>query len=90
MRKRFLIITIAIIAASATVTGFVVNQELIRINQEEINSHMYPQSGFGEDSNLAVKGVVNSIEENHVSEGFMEGSYHIFHHYIGLNLTEIV
>lgn len=90
MRKRFLVITIAIIAVLAVVSAFVVNQELIRMNQEEINTHMYPQSSFVESSNLIVRGVVASIEENHKSEGMVIGSYHIFRFYIKLNITKIV
>ena len=43
-----------------------------------------------EDSNLTIKGVVTSIEENHKSEGYVAGSYHTFRFYIQLNITEVI
>jgi len=86
MRKRFLIVTIAIIAVLATVSAVSIHL----MNQAENSSHMYPQSSFNESSNLSVKGVVTSIEENHKSEGYIVGSYHTFRFYIQLNITEVI
>lgn len=83
MRKRFLIIAIAVIAVFTIVLAFVINQELVR-------QHMYPQDAIHDSSNLSVRGVVTSIEENHVSQGMVIDSYHIFRFYIGLNITEMV
>jgi hypothetical protein len=49
---------------------------------------MYPQATLHADSNLSLKGVVTSIEENHKSQGFSD--YHIFRWYIRVNITQIV
>jgi hypothetical protein len=86
MRKRFLIIAVALIAVLAAVLAVSIHL----MNQAENSSHMYPQSSFNESSNLSVKGVVTSIEENHKSEGYMVGSYHTFRLYIRLNITEVM
>ena len=51
---------------------------------------MYPQDALHEDSNLTVKGVVISIEENYKAWGFGPNSYHIYRFYITINITEIV
>ena len=83
MRKRFLLITIAAMAVSAVVLALVINQELT-------SKHMYQQDAINESSNLSVRGVVTSIEENHKSYGFGINSYHIFRFYIQLNITQIV
>jgi len=80
MRKRFLIIAIAVIAVLTIVLAFVINQELV-------SKHMYPQDALHEDSNLAVRGIVTSIEENYKAYGW---DYHIFRFYIRLNITEIL
>ncbi|MCW4044795.1 MAG: hypothetical protein NWE94_04685 [Candidatus Bathyarchaeota archaeon] len=80
MRKRFLIATIAIIAVLTIAVAFLVNQELI-------SKHMYPQDALHEDSNLTVRGIVTSIEENYKAWGW---EYHIYRFYIQLNITEIV
>jgi len=82
-RKGFLLITIAIIAVLAVGLGLVINQELI-------SQHMYPRDTIHENSNLCIRGVVTSIEENHKSQGLAISSYHIFRFYIQLNITEIV
>ena len=82
-RKGFLLITIAIIAVLAVGLGLVINQELI-------SQHMYPRDTIHENSNLCIRGVVTSIEENHKSQGLAINSYHIFRFYIQLNITEIV
>jgi len=80
MRKRFLIIAIAVMAVSAIVLALVINQELV-------NKHMYPEHAIHNDSNLSIKGVVTSIEENRRVYAW---DYHIFRFYIQLNITEIV
>ena len=80
MRKRFLIIAIAVIAVLTIVLAFVINQELV-------GKHMYPQDAIHEDSNLSVRGIVTSIEENYKAYGW---DYHIYRIYIQLNITEIV
>jgi hypothetical protein len=54
-----------------------------------VSSHMYPQDAIHDSSNLSVKGVVTSIEDNYKIKGFVMGSYHIFHSYIRINLTGI-
>ena len=48
---------------------------------------MYPQDALHEDSNLTVRGIVTSIEENYTAWG---RGYHIYRFYIQLNITEIV
>ncbi len=80
MRKNFLIITIAIIAVLTIVLASAINQELV-------SKHMYPQDAIHEDSNLTVRGIVTSIEENYKAYGW---DYHIYRFYIRLNITEIV
>ncbi len=55
-----------------------------------IGSHMYPQNTIHESSNLSVRGIVTSIEQNHKDDGMVLGSYHIFRFYIHVNITEIV
>jgi len=80
MRKRFLIIVIAVIAVLTIVLAFVINQELV-------NKHMYPQDAPHEDSNLAVRGIVTSIQVNYKAYGW---DYHIYRIYLLLNITEIV
>ena len=82
-RKWYLATAVAVIAVSAAVLALV-------INQESISEHMYPQDAFHENSNISVRGVVTSIEENHKSYGFGVDCYHIFRFYIQLNITEIV
>ena len=55
-----------------------------------VASHMYPQDAPHEDSNLAVKGVVTSIETNYRRDGLGPSCYHIFRYFIRLNITEVV
>lgn len=62
----------------------------LAIFQLTLTSHMYPQDAIQESSNLSIKGVVMSIEENHKSDGMVMGSYHIFRSYIMVNITRIV
>jgi hypothetical protein len=83
LRKRFLPIAIAVIAVLAAVIALV-------INQDTINAHMYPRDALHETSNLAVRGTVTSIEQNHKTQGMVISSYHIFRLYIQLNITEVV
>ena len=58
--------------------------------QESIGEHMYPQDALHDASNLSVRGIVTSIEENHEVQGFGFDSYHIFRFYIRLNMTDVV
>jgi hypothetical protein len=51
--------------------------------------HMYPQDALHTESNLAIKGVIASIEENKVSQGMTPNSYHIYRYYLSVNITEI-
>jgi hypothetical protein len=55
-----------------------------------VYSHMYPQDSYNGKANLAVKGVVTSIQDNYKVNGMVMGSYHIFRSYIRLNVTEIL
>ena len=80
MRKQFLIIAFAAIAVLAIVMAFAINHEIV-------TKHTYPQDAFHEDSNLAVRGIIISIEQNYKAWGW---DYHIYHYYIQLNITEIV
>ena len=50
---------------------------------------MYPQDTIQASSNLAVEGVIISVEDNYRIDGFMAGSYHIFHAYIRLKITGV-
>ena len=83
MRKRFLIIATAILAVLTIVLAFVINQDLIR-------NHMYPEDAIQASSNLLVRGIVISVEENHKSQGMTADSYHMFRFFFQLNVTEIV
>ena len=74
------IIIIAATAALTVTVPFVVNQDVV-------SRHMYPQDAFHEDSNLAVRGVVTSIERNYKAWGW---DYHIYRFYFQLNITEVV
>src|SRR5665648_211921 len=50
---------------------------------------MYPQEAIRpDDSNLTIRGTINSVEENHKAEGM--GSYHVYRYYIKVNISEIV
>jgi hypothetical protein len=53
-------------------------------------SHMYTQDSYNGKANLAVKGVVTSIQDNYKVDGMVTGSYHIFQSLISLNVTEIL
>jgi len=54
-RKRFSPIAVGAITALILALG---------ISQELIGEHKYPQDAFSENSNLSIRGVVSSIEEN--------------------------
>ena len=82
LRRRVLIVAIAIIAMLAFATAYFLNYELSR--------HMYPKDALHEVSNLTVKGIATSIEQNHISHGLGIGSYHIFRYFIQLNITEVI
>ena len=83
MRRRLLLIAVAIIAVSATVV-------IIAVNQDLTISHMYPEDALHEASNLSLRGIVSSIEQNHKTQGMIIGSYHIFRFFIQVNITEVV
>jgi hypothetical protein len=55
-----------------------------------VSSHMYPQDSYNGKSNLEVKGVITSIQDNYRVEGMVMGSYHIFQSLIRINVTEIL
>lgn len=82
-RRWYLVIAVAVIAVSAVVLAFV-------LNQKSVSEHMYPQDTIYENSNVTVQGVVVSVEQNHKSLGLGSDSYHIFRFYIRLNITEVV
>jgi len=79
-RKWSLVTAVAVIAVLIVVLALVINNELV-------TKHMYPQDTIHENSNVLVRGVVTSIEENYKSKGFV--GYHIFRFYITLNITGI-
>jgi hypothetical protein len=66
-----MLITVAAIAVIAVVLAFAVNQW-------SVSQHMYPQDAFHESSNLAVRGIVTSVEENH------KCSLPTYGHFLGL------
>ncbi len=82
-RRWYLVMAVAVIAVSAVVLAFA-------LNQKSVSEHMYPQDAIYENSNVTVQGVVVSVEQNHKSLGLGFDSYHIFRFYIRLNITEVV
>jgi hypothetical protein len=80
-KRRLLLVLAAVVAI------FVI---LLGAYQLTLNGHRYPQDALNVDSNLTVKGVVLSVEEGKISQGLGPNSYHIYHQYIILNITEIV
>ncbi len=82
-RRWYLVIAVAVIVVSAVVLARV-------INQESTSEHMYPQDAIYENSNVTVRGIVASIEQNYESSGLGFDCYHIFRSYIRLNVTEVV
>ncbi len=77
-----MIIAVAIIAVLAVVLALVIDQELT-------SKHMYPQDAIQASSNVSVRGIVTSVEENYKSKGMIADSYHIFRFYFQLNVTEM-
>jgi hypothetical protein len=76
-RKRFLLIAVLILAVVLPLAAF------------QVLERRYPQVAIRpDDSNLSIRGVINSIEENHKAEGM--GAYHIFRYYLRVNISEIV
>ncbi len=89
-----MLLSAIIIIVLAIIIAFVVNQQLIRLNQEEtatqFNAHRYPQSSFTETSNLQIKAVITEVSENYTTQGMMLGNYHIYRYFLRVNITEIV
>ena len=82
-RKWSLVTAVAVIAVLIVVLALVINNELV-------TKHMYPQDTIHENSNVLVRGVVTSIEENYKTQGMVPWDYHIFRFFITLNITELV
>lgn len=82
-RRWYLVIAVAVIVLAVVVLARAVDQELV-------GEHTYPQDTVYENSNVTVRGIVTSIEENHKSYGFGIDCYHISRFYISLNITEVV
>jgi hypothetical protein len=76
----YLVLAVAVVV-SAVILAAVVNYELV-------TEHMYPQDAIYENSNVTVRGIVTSVEQNYKSQGYMD--YHIFRSFIVLNITEVV
>ena len=83
LRKKPLLVAIAIIAVFVVIMAFAVNKEFL-------TRLIYPQSTLQENSNLTLKGVVTSIDRDYVSRGMVYTNYHIFRYFIRLNITEVV
>jgi hypothetical protein len=77
--KWLLLITVIVLVIILPLAGF----------QLLVSSNMFPQDAIHDSSNLSVKGVVTSIEDNYKIKGFVMGSYHIFQSYILINMTGI-
>lgn len=82
-RRWYLVIVVAVIVVAVVVLARAVDQELV-------GEHMYPQDTIYENSNVTVRGIVTSIEQNYESSGLGFDCYHIFRSYIRLNVTEVV
>ena len=80
-RKWWLLLLVAVLATVII---------LFSLLQVFFYGHMYPQDARHVDSNLVVKGVITSIEQNKVSRGFAVNSYHIYRYYLVIDITEIV
>lgn len=83
MRKQSLIILVAIVVGLVVAGAFFLNQELVV-------KHMYPQDALHRDANLAVRGIVASVEQNHVTRGLVATNYHIWRFFVRLNITEVL
>ena len=81
-KRKWLLISVIVIVLAVSLP--LVGLELL------VYSHMYPQDSYNGKANLAVKGVVTLIQDNYKVGGMVTGSYHIFHSYIRLNVTEIL
>lgn len=82
MKRRFWII-VALFAGLVVAGAFLLNQELVV-------KHMYPQDALYRDANLAVRGLVISVERNHVTSGLVASDYHIYRVFIQLNITKVL
>ena len=82
-RRWYLVIAVAVIVVAVVVLARAVDQELV-------GEHTYPQDAIYENSNVTVRGIVTSIEQNHKSYGFGIDCYHISRFYISMNITEVV
>lgn len=82
MKRRFWII-IAMLAVLVVVGAFFLNHELVV-------KHMYPLDALYRDANLAVRGMVSSVERNYVTRGLVASNYHIYRVFIRLNITEVL
>jgi hypothetical protein len=82
-KRKWLLIIAVVLVAVVLAAGVMWQQELVA-------SHMYPRQALHENSNLSVKGIVLSIEENYARQGYGYTAYHYFRYYIRLNITEVV
>lgn len=80
-KRGWYLVAATIVVMSVVILAAVVNYELVA-------EHMYPQDAIYENSNVALRGVVTSVERNYKSLGLVD--YHIFRFLIGLNVTEVV
>ena len=80
-KKRLLLVSVVVLLAVViTLAAFQVPRFM---------EGVYPQVDIrSDDSNLSIREVVNSIEENHRSEGW--AAYHIFRYYIQVNISETI
>ncbi len=79
----YLTFTVAVVVALMVILARVVDYELVA-------EHVYPEDAIYENSNVTLRGIVTSVEQNHKSYGFGIDLYHIFRFYIQLNVTEVV
>ncbi|MGB9915655.1 MAG: hypothetical protein ACPLOC_08965 [Candidatus Bathyarchaeales archaeon] len=83
MRKQSWFIIAAVAAGLVVAVAFFLNQELVV-------KHMYPQDALHRDANLAVRGIVTSVEQNHATSGLVATNYHIWRFFVRLNITEVL
>jgi len=60
------------------------------LNHELVVKYMYPHDALHRDANLAVRGMVISVERNYVTRGLVASNYHIYRVFIRLNMTEVL
>jgi hypothetical protein len=60
------------------------------LNHELVVKYMYPHDALYRDANLAVRGMVSSVERNYVTRGLVASNYHIYRVFIRLNMTEVL